>query len=570
MGQFTKIINSLWRDSKTDGVPASGANEPNKFDIRSQLGPALDTAFASAQQGMAVYATSDDLPTDPVPAEGTQARVYADDTDTNNGVWIYKDGAWAFDSDYYDATVPQLTEIRDETKAWAISPDEPDPTNAPGDQSAKTYATQAGASAAVAGSAATDIVNGRFGPDTGIVTFSNSKYSHAFTDNNGVPFMFVLRDGGALDFAASSDMLDRIQAMFGRLLPVGSSREVDGYLSGWRLPLFGDDGNIFGGFDRNGDLVARLSARSVVPAAVVGAAVADLLASARLSPPSGRLWFSGDSLTAGAGGNGTTYPGVMAAALGLPYYNSAVGGTRSGSIAVRQGGKPMLVTLDDNMIPATTDEVLITAYSDELTNNQSSQAWTCTLAGVQGTITRYGRDDDAGVTDHYTFKRAAAGDAVEVDPQTRVDFDVYEGNEDDWHYIQSGQNNDKSTPALRMAVRDDILRMIDRLGHDRFGVLALKPVSAGEAAEGSDKRETNMLIEQAVGWHYIDTGAYLSSYYGLAEQDITPTGDDDAAIAAGYIPPSLISPTAMSPHGTPDYYTIEGNFMARWHRGHAF
>lgn len=81
----------------------------------------LASRINSAASGMPSYATAADLPTDPTPAVGTQARVYADDTGTNNGVWIYKDGAWAFDQDYYDAVSSVVQPLVDEAAASAAA-----------------------------------------------------------------------------------------------------------------------------------------------------------------------------------------------------------------------------------------------------------------------------------------------------------------------------------------------------------------------------------------------------------------------------------------------------------------
>jgi len=99
MGTFTDKFGEAWRDFNTDGVPASGAYEPEKSIIRG-VGPALDTALAGAVTGIAQYATAADLPTSPAPAAGTQARVYDDATPANNTYWIYDSGAWAIDADF--------------------------------------------------------------------------------------------------------------------------------------------------------------------------------------------------------------------------------------------------------------------------------------------------------------------------------------------------------------------------------------------------------------------------------------------------------------------------------------
>lgn len=60
----------------------------------------------------------------------------------------------------------------------------------------------------------------------------------------------------------------------------------------------------------------------------------------------------GDSLTAGAGGNGVSYPSVLQSLLGKEYQviNVGVGGENITSISARQGGNPMTVT-EDVIVP---------------------------------------------------------------------------------------------------------------------------------------------------------------------------------------------------------------------------
>ena len=73
----------------------------------------------------------------------------------------------------------------------------------------------------------------------------------------------------------------------------------------------------------------------------------------------------GDSLTAGAGGNGTTYPKTLQTLLGSLYsvQNFGVGGENSLGISARQGGIPVLLKRDVTL-PATTDVVIIGDSSD--------------------------------------------------------------------------------------------------------------------------------------------------------------------------------------------------------------
>jgi lysophospholipase L1-like esterase len=120
MGTFGDKFGEAWRNYNTDGVPASGDYEPEKALIRA-IGPALDVAINSAAAGLPSYATVADLPTSPTPADGAQARVYADPTGTNNVVWKYTSGAWAIDHDFYSALANVVQPLVDEAAASAAA-----------------------------------------------------------------------------------------------------------------------------------------------------------------------------------------------------------------------------------------------------------------------------------------------------------------------------------------------------------------------------------------------------------------------------------------------------------------
>lgn len=78
----------------------------------------------------------------------------------------------------------------------------------------------------------------------------------------------------------------------------------------------------------------------------------------------------GDSLTAGAGGNGVSYPSVLQSLLGKEYQviNAGVGGEKTYTIAARQGGNPMTIS-EDVIVPNDGEYaniVLIDHFGNEL------------------------------------------------------------------------------------------------------------------------------------------------------------------------------------------------------------
>jgi hypothetical protein len=117
MTNFRDLFGSAWRYFETDGVPASGPHRPNKVEI-TLIGAALDAAIASAIQGMAAYSTKTALLASPVPANGTQTRVFADPTSTNNGVYVYN-GSWAIDTGFYSQLATIIQPLVDQANAAA-------------------------------------------------------------------------------------------------------------------------------------------------------------------------------------------------------------------------------------------------------------------------------------------------------------------------------------------------------------------------------------------------------------------------------------------------------------------
>lgn len=88
------------------------------------------------------------------------------------------------------------------------------------------------------------------------------------------------------------------------------------------------DGRILFAIDTDGRLIAHLSEYAVFPENLL-----EQIAAGGASISTIACW--GDSLTDGAGGGGTTYPGVLASALGRTVYEGGVGGETSSQILTR-------------------------------------------------------------------------------------------------------------------------------------------------------------------------------------------------------------------------------------------
>lgn len=101
--------------------------------------------------------------------------------------------------------------------------------------------------------------------------------------------------------------------------------------SGWLAAMLVGDVIPFG-LRRDGSTWAKLASDAIVPQS----AITDLF-------PSSAIACWGDSLTEGAGGGGTTYPGVLATLTGRQVYNGGVGGDESSDVLTRFSAAPALL-----------------------------------------------------------------------------------------------------------------------------------------------------------------------------------------------------------------------------------
>ena len=255
----------------------------------------------------------------------------------------------------------------------------------------------------------------------------------------------------------------------------------------------------------------------------------------------------GDSMTAGAGGNGTTYPSVLqslltAAGKTAVVRNAGVGGETSVTITARTGATPFIVDVSGGQIPASGG-VTITfrpingqPVAPLLQGTGTGGSFTGSLAGVPGTITQSG-----GV---YTFTRTTAGTAVTANRPLPFRTDFSEARRGDIALIWIGQNGPSNTRAI-----EDARAIVEHLTalNKRYLVIS-RPTStdADDAAWFS-----------AFGRRFVAIRAYMVEF-GLQDAGITPTSQDLADIAAGRIPSSL---RVDAVHWTAAGYTVMGNVI---------
>ena len=241
----------------------------------------------------------------------------------------------------------------------------------------------------------------------------------------------------------------------------------------------------------------------------------------------------GDSMTAGAGGGGTTYPGVLQSLLTAAGYagtvaNRGVGGENTVTICARAGGNPFIVLPVGGVIPATTTAFEITLQS----NNgyvpaplmQGASSYTGRLGSVAGT---FSRTFIGGVYTYY-FTRAVAGAEIVANRPTPLYLDIGDQGRGDINLIWIGQNGPNPTRAIQ-----DAKAIIQRLTalDKRFLVISMP---GGTNAQDAD----DALWFAEFGRRFIPIRKYMVQY-GLADAGITPTSQDTTDMANGTVPTSL-------------------------------
>ena len=256
------------------------------------------------------------------------------------------------------------------------------------------------------------------------------------------------------------------------------------------------------------------------------------------------LCFWGDSLTAGAGGSGTTYPSVCASELGITSFkNCGVGGENANTIACRQGGNSLILKegtvstyslseLKD--IYGTTCNPLRQGSGNSSVNPIYINGVKCTLSISQTSTT----DPNAkytitGYNDKLLAETPVKFAGCDITAKITVIF--------------VGQNG----PGLaqRLSIIDSMISKIN----DKYIIMGL---SSGSSASRADE-EAQLLSKYGV--HYFNT-RYMLSKYGMDIMKLTPTSSDTIEMNNGEVPSSL---RADSIHLNANGYTALGKMLAQ-------
>ena len=251
--------------------------------------------------------------------------------------------------------------------------------------------------------------------------------------------------------------------------------------------------------------------------------------------------FWGDSLTAGAGGEGVTYCGVCANILGKSYKNCGVGGETEQTIAARQGGNNLMIP------PGAVNGT----YSfSQMLDSHGKQILPLRQGDGGGTVNPViinGQECSLSLSGETYTISGYSGTLLSETPALFSGADVY----GDITVIFVGTNG---LGANSVADRICYIRsMLSRVGK-KYVVLGIS--YGDESARGQD--DAAML--QEFGNHFFLTRKMLVNY-GLNVEGLTPTEQDLVDISSGVVPTSLRSDNVhLNSHG----YNALGKMLASY------
>ena len=208
----------------------------------------------------------------------------------------------------------------------------------------------------------------------------------------------------------------------------------------------------------------------------------------------------GDSLTYGAGGNGTSYVSTLnnLCSDNAVVYNMGVGGEKTSTIAGRQGGIPMVV--DSFIIPTDTSKVEIkikgkdgSEVAPAMQNGNGLN--NCFISGIEGKITY-----DSSMEKWY-FNRVLSGSSVTVPNDTEVITDGMKNyNDADILILWTGQNDGTNTSNISDIIEKQ-KKMIEYANTENYLVIGL--LYSGD--------EVNNAMADTYGEHFLDVRNALST-----------------------------------------------------------
>ena len=404
---------SAFRDFKIDGVPASGANEPEKPYIRAGLGGLVDLMAWVADSVVSVvrgYALIADLPTLGAGDAGMLAKVEED-----GSVRRWTGTAWALFDD------PALT-ARDEAEAAAVVAtnvvaDLPEPL-ADDEFALSSFETATiGDNNRVAAGVDRRV---ELSPEEyALARFSEARVDDRFHVISGtdrlpnpttIPVVFQQSDGSHTQIWSS----DPVTGATIRLSSPGSNETLICVQDGWAYWMSDRAGAAPGGYCSP---VTGADERPVTPLRAIAA--------------------YGDSMT--AEGDGDSVVEQLGDLLGVPGYNFGVSSNTSKAVAARQGGARSSYVPIGGVIPSSGSVDLSPSTDDGPLENfaEGAASISGSLAGITGTLSWDGTK--------VSFTRAASGTSLAVSTPTP--------------FVVSDATTGGGSPGVSVPTADEMIQM---------------------------------------------------------------------------------------------------------------
>lgn len=249
----------------------------------------------------------------------------------------------------------------------------------------------------------------------------------------------------------------------------------------------------------------------------------------------------GDSLTDGSGStDGNGYTSYLQSLLGNTYQvnNYGIAGEKTEQIGRRKGTyqlylDPVNINSNDE-IPVTIKDYKLDAITDLFMrggvisdNNYILGKYAINpvkIGNIVAMIKQYANGN-------YTLQKIS-GDNVNITRPTKINTigSSIVNNKVDVYWCGS---NDLSTTDSQEVI-DMLKAMMETNASKNYIVI-------GMTNNNEHRSEYNALLQKNFGVHFIDIYKYLITY-GLQDENITPTTQDEEDIANGYVPSSLTNP----------------------------
>lgn len=249
------------------------------------------------------------------------------------------------------------------------------------------------------------------------------------------------------------------------------------------------------------------------------------------------LW--GDSLTAGLGGDGVTYPRVLQTLIhknvdpDIPVINLGVVGEPASTIVGRAGGMPFVVgafNIPEQAVKVPIQLRTANGSPAEVLRLGDGGLNPVTINDIEGVISIEQQSPTSGAYSYY-FERIEPGEAVYVPDGTKV---MSAASRDYKNYVPVvfiGENGGFST---NQELIEQIKSIVDKTTtHGKYIVLGL---TSGTA---DSRVALESLMESTFGDRFINLRELISTK-GLEMLNIKPTSEDVIAMESGSIPPSLL------------------------------